>query len=123
MPFPLPLLVFQSLALRWTMFSGVPLPEELLTFVEHFVVLSRHQVQTEILTFKQKSKQVGFVGVAEFTVVKKNEHLAKSDSSLHGQLQSRIGEFSRMLGMLMAFSFYSGVGIKTTSGMGMVKPC
>ena len=121
LPFPLPFLVFQSLVMRWEAFTGMVLPDNLLTFVEYFVMLSRYRGQTEILTFKQKSKQVGFVGEVEFTITRSNNKFKHKDPQLHQQLKSSYQEYALILNMLAEFAFYSGVGIKTTSGMGMVK--
>lgn len=121
MPFPLPLLVFQSLIMRWEALSGVPLPEDLLAFVEHFVMLSRYKGETEILTFKAKSKQVGFIGTVEFTIGTQNAKFKHKDPETHARLKARYREYARILNMLTAFAFWGGAGIKTTSGMGMLK--
>ena len=122
MPFPLPFLVFQSLIMRWEALSDVPLPEDLLAFVEHFVMVSRYKGETEMLTFKEKSMQVGFVGEVEFTIANQNPKFKRKDPQTHHRLKVRHSEYALMLNMLTEFAFFGGVGIKTTSGMGMVKP-
>ena len=122
MPFPLPVLVFQSLFLRWREFCAIPLPDEFMVWVESFVMLSRFRGETEMLAFKQGSKQVGFTGEVQFTIATKNEALARSEPDLNAFLSVQHSQFHRIASMLIAFSFYSGIGIKTTSGMGMVRP-
>lgn len=118
-PLPVPASVFGSLAARWRDFTGAPLPEELSPFVQHFVMLSRYRTETRILSFKQGSRQVGFVGEVSFTVAGRNAALEKNQPELAGALSARHADLARTLGLLAAFAFYSGVGIKTTAGMGM----
>lgn len=119
-PLPLPAMVFGSLRRQWETLSDVPLPEELRFFIDPFVALSRYQGETHLLAFKRSSKQVGFVGEAIFTVLRSNSYLKRNNEELEQVLSTRRDLLARKLNMLAAFGFYSGVGIKTTTGMGMV---
>jgi CRISPR/Cas system endoribonuclease Cas6 (RAMP superfamily) len=73
--------------------------------LESGVMVSRHRIETSILNFKQGSRQIGFVGEVLFGVQR-------------GLIPP---EAQAGLGLLAAFAFYSGVGIKTTTGMGMAR--
>ncbi len=98
----------------------LPLPEDLLVFVDNLVMLSRHEVESRVPPFKNGSRQVGFTGQATFTIARKNDGLRKYDKALAQTLEGR-DDLARVLGMLADFAFYSGVGIKTSQGMGMVR--
>lgn len=105
MPLPLPELVFGSLIERWKAFASVPLHPDLLAFVKECVVISQHRIQTERVSFERSDRGavVGFVGDAAFTI-------QSSDAYWLGQLQ-----------MLAAFARYSGVGVRTTMGLGQAR--
>nr|PZN51659.1 MAG: hypothetical protein DIU68_16095 [Chloroflexota bacterium] len=120
-PLPLPDLVFGSLSTRWTAFTGAALAEELPAFIQHRVVVSRHRIETQLLHFKQGSKQVGFVGQVTFEITRRSRELETSDPALAARLDAGHDDLTRTLGLLARFSRYSGIGIKTTSGMGMAR--
>ena len=120
LPFPLPTLVFGSLLRQWEAFSGLPLPPLLHDFIEHYVMLSRYELGTEILSFKQGSKQIGFTGAATYQIARRNHHLERQQPEREAALQTERERLTRMVGLLLDFGVYSGVGIKTTAGMGMM---
>lgn len=122
-PLPIPALVFNSLATRWTAFTNAQLPEEFAPFVDYCVMLSRHHTETRILTLKQNSKQIGFVGEAAFTLARRNEKLDTLQPQLAERIARHHDSLAQTLALLAAFAFYSGIGIKTTTGMGMAQAC
>lgn len=103
-PLPLPHLVFGSLLERWQDFASMPISAELRRYVEEMVVLSRYDLRTRILPFKEGAYQVGFVGQATFLALNQDRYWV---GALH---------------LLSAFAFYAGVGYQTTVGMGQARP-
>ncbi len=103
-PLPQPELVFSSLLDRWNAFAPFRLPEELYDTVHEDIVIERANIQTETLVFAhgQKGTVTGFTGKVTF-------HLTCSE------------EKRRFLQALGAFARYSGVGVKTSVGMGQVQ--
>ena len=100
--FPQPELVFNSLLERWCAFSPVALPPSL---PESFAAIdvSRHHLWTELVAFT-RYKWIGFKGQATFL--------------LPVYLPT---EMVRAINCLADFAFYSGVGWKTTMGMGQTR--
>ena len=125
MPLPLPSLVFGSLLSRWTAFTAHRLrdllPEQLDTYIDHHVLLSRHEIRTTLIRGKQGGKEVGFVGSAGYELARRSDHRLHHDPELENLLQQEGVWFARTLGLLAELAFYSGVGRKTTTGMGIVK--
>jgi len=121
LPFPLPHLVFGSLCCQWEAFSAIPLPDAMPAFIEHYVMLQRYNLETAILSFKQGSKQIGFVGTATYEIAQRSRHLERRDEPTAAALSAERDRLAQMMGMLVQFGDYSGVGIKTTAGMGMVR--
>ncbi|RME50858.1 MAG: CRISPR system precrRNA processing endoribonuclease RAMP protein Cas6, partial [Caldilineae bacterium] len=103
-PLPLPELVFGSLLDRWQTFAPVALNPELRRFAAEVVHLSRYNLQTRVAPYKQQGMRVGFTGQADFTTTNRDRY------------------WLNMLHLLAAFSFYSGVGYGTASGLGQVRP-
>jgi CRISPR-associated endoribonuclease Cas6 len=120
-PLPIPALVFGSLYARWNTLAPVQLPDLLPDFVDQFVPISRYQTRTEILRFKQGGQQIGFVGEVGYSILARNAGLAKHDAGLAAALEAQHSDLSAAIGLLADFAFYSGVGIKTTTGMGMMR--
>jgi len=120
-PLPQPALVWGSLLRQWNDLSPLPLPDDLTPFVAWQVMLNRYRAETQILRFKQGSQQIGFSGQATFAIASRNEQLERSDPALAERLSVQRDELARALGLLAEFAFYCGVGIKTTTGMGMVR--
>lgn len=103
MPLPWPRLVFQSLAQRWNAFSPVPLWINWLEF-DRCVSISDCRVRTYRVDFGRFG-EIGFVGTCRFVLAKGTEL-----------------ELRRSLHALAEFAFFSGVGKKTSMGMGFVVP-
>jgi CRISPR-associated endoribonuclease Cas6 len=101
-PIPLPDLVFGSLADRWAAYSPVALDEAIRVVTAGQVVISRYRLQTHAVQLK-KSYQVGFTGSCEFTILAKNPY------------------WRQVCALLADFAFYSGVGYKTTQGLGQTR--
>lgn len=100
---PLPRLVFTSLLERWNRYAPFPLSPVLLEAVEAGVDIARYTLETRMLDF-DRYRQAGFVGNCEFLV--------------HRDLPAA---YRQHLGLLTAFALFSGVGYKTTMGMGQVR--
>jgi len=103
---PEPTLVFGSLARSWNDLAPPPLQVDrkaLRTYVEEHAVVKRlHRLETKLLRFGS-SPQVGFVGQVTYGLMAENE---AARCQLNG---------------LADLSFYAGVGMKTTMGMGMAR--
>jgi len=114
---PQPESVFDSLARRWN--SLVAEPEgltlidrrQLSAFIGDRVHVSRLAgVETQALRFA-RGMQLGFVGTVTYVVQGVSGPTA-DEATL---------EQARILDLLADFAFYSGVGYKTTMGMGQVR--
>ncbi|MCZ7574549.1 MAG: CRISPR system precrRNA processing endoribonuclease RAMP protein Cas6 [Ardenticatenaceae bacterium] len=102
--FPEPPAVFDSLLRVWNTLDGpqfekAPLRE----YVAAHVVVAEYALRTRMWQYRH-SRQVGFVGTVRY------ECRGYPEAS------------RRQLAALSALSFYSGVGYKTTQGMGQVRP-
>jgi CRISPR-associated endoribonuclease Cas6 len=106
MVLPLPETVFSSLARVWNTLvpHHLQLDRQALRdyLKEHVVVKRIDNLSTQMLRFK-RSYQVGFVGRVTYG-------LMQDDAFFRGQLNA-----------LADFAFYSGVGYKTTMGMGQCR--
>jgi len=111
-PLPLPELVFGSLLDRWQAWAPIALPPELRRFAAEAVALSRYDLRTRSLPYKQGGQAeagrsgmtiVGFTGQATFTALNRDRY------------------WLSLLHLLAAFAFYSGVGYQTGVGLGQVR--
>lgn len=121
--FPLPHLVFHSLAEKWQKHAPEPFNHEIQNFqdelkvwqekmkdqgdkikvwelLDKLVNVSAYKMRTRMLNFREY-KRIGFTGIAEFEV-----------------LPSVPDKWLRILNLLADFSFYAGIGYQTTAGMG-----
>jgi len=123
MPLPLPHLVFGSLLSRWVAFTPHrlrDLPQDQLDmFIAHHVMISQHDMKTAMLRGKQGGKEIGFTGRITYEFAPKSDHLLKHNPELEEHLQREYAWFARTLGLLADFAFYSSIGRKTTTGMGL----
>lgn len=103
MPVPLPNLVFGSLVDRWNRFSPVTLSPEMRQYAEEAVALSSYQLESQVVVQKGGAPLIGGVGRATYTALGGDRYWL---ATLH---------------MLADFALYSGVGVKTTMGMGQVR--
>ncbi len=104
-PLPLPEYVFGSLMDRWQAFSDSMIPAEALrAFVSKQVVIQRHNIRTQPMRFSRagRGNMVGFVGEVRFQAL-------RSEAPYLGWLHA-----------LAQFATYSGIGAKTTMGMGQI---
>lgn len=92
-------LVFNSLIKRWNQYSGIEFPKPL---VDH-IFPSFFDIHTELVA-DSRSKFIGCVGAMNFRIM--------------GQVEA---EAIQQINALADFALYSGVGRKTTMGMGMVR--
>lgn len=120
MPLPLPTLIFDSLAQRWTAFTGFPLSPDLKEFAARFVVPVRYQLQTESLKLKNGKLWSGFTGDVIYNIERMNEQLEKTPALAERLIRAH-ADLASALGLLSCFAFYSGVGVKTTAGMGLAR--
>lgn len=113
-PLPLPELVFGSLLDRWQRFAPIALSPEVRRFAAEAVALSRYQLRTRGLPYKQGIKlgegqktrgtiQIGFTGHVVFVALNRDRY------------------WLNVLHLLAAFAFYSGVGYQTGTGLGQVR--
>jgi len=92
-------LVFNSLIKRWNQYSGIEFPH---TLVEH-IFPSFFDIHTEVAT-DSRSKFIGCIGAINFRIL--------------GNVEPPT---IQQINALADFALYSGVGRKTTMGMGMVQ--
>lgn len=102
MLFPLPRLVWQSANRAWSAISRVDLGTNLHELAERYVQPSRFSLSTHILHF-DRFRHVGVVGRCEYILGTEDEDLR------------------RAMHLLARFCEYSGLGMKTTMGMGQVR--
>jgi CRISPR-associated endoribonuclease Cas6 len=101
-PVPLPNLLFGSLVDRWNSFSPITLSPEVRRFGEEMVALSHYRLESEVVVQKNGAPIIGSVGRATYTALGGDRYWLAT------------------MQMLADFAFYSGVGVKTTTGMGQV---
>ncbi len=103
-PLPQPELVFSSLLDRWNSFAPFRLPDSLYEIFHTDIVIVNAHIQTETLSFARGYKGIvpGFTGKVTYRFSCGNEERLY----LHA---------------LAGFAKYSGVGVKTTVGMGQVR--
>ncbi|WP_159426192.1 CRISPR-associated endoribonuclease Cas6 [Desulfolucanica intricata] len=99
-PLPDPQKVFLNLLQKWNYYSPVNLGDNFIEFIEENVFPSSYKIQTRIMHFNNY-KQVGFTGTCSFSIRRQSEDI-----------------MTRVMHMLAEYSFYAGVGYKTTMGMG-----
>ena len=101
---PDPALVFGQLASYWETLTGDTQinKDHVREFASFGMVVARHQIKTHMVQFR-KSKQVGFAGTVYFLIQDKENQ-----------------PMIRHLNRLADLAFYTGVGSKTTMGMGQV---
>lgn len=104
---PDPALVFGQLADYWDRLTAGALTgghtrDAVRLFCAESVVVARHKIETHIYQY-QRSKQVGFVGKVAFEI-----------------LDKEADEMIQHLNRLADLAFFTGVGSKTTQGMGQV---
>jgi len=104
-PLPLPGLVFGNLVERWNAFcpAELQLDPALRQYSEEAVVVSSFHLDSQVLPQKGSTVMIGAVGRVTYTAL-------GGDRYWFAALQ-----------MLADYAFYSGVGMKTTMGMGQCR--
>jgi CRISPR-associated endoribonuclease Cas6 len=102
LPFPLPELLFRGLVKRWLSFSKLPIGVDLREYYQR-VEIERYNLKTRKVEFSGGGKLTTFVGSVVY--------------NLSGVEDS---EAQRWLFILLRYSLWSGIGRKTTMGLGKV---
>lgn len=124
-PLPEPALVFRSLYERWQQLMGLALPfapesTALEVFTRDLVSIDDYTLEFVSVPMKQGIIPA-FRGRVSFRVERQNAALAKRDPDLYSRLLTQHTQYASLLNLLAHFGFYSGVGIKTAQGMGMMR--
>lgn len=101
LPLPLPGLVFGSLLERWNRFAPVRLNPDVRRYAEECLAISRYHLETRLVVVAG-GKQVGFCGTCSYVALNHDAY------------------WLRQVNLLADFARYSGVGYKTTMGLGQV---
>ena len=99
---PDPPLVFGQLADYWDTLTGSETRDAVRVFCAEAVVVARYRIETHMYQYR-RSKQVGFAGDVVFEI-----------------LDKEAPDMVQHLNRLADLAFYTGVGSKTTMGMGQV---
>ncbi|MBZ0275580.1 MAG: CRISPR-associated endoribonuclease Cas6 [Anaerolineae bacterium] len=105
-PLPQPELVFGSLLDRWNMFSPVELPDSLYGVFHDAISVQSVEIASQDVLFgggRWGGRITGFTGHAVYIVEETNR------------------DIRRGINALAAFAQFSGIGIKTTAGLGQVR--
>lgn len=99
---PDPALVFGELARYWDRMSGDNTMDAVRAYVSEAVVVARHNIRTRMVRYR-RSKHIGFTGNVQFQILDRHDE-----------------EMTRHLNRLADLAFFTGLGSKTTMGMGQV---
>jgi CRISPR-associated endoribonuclease Cas6 len=102
-PFPLPELVFKGLIKKWLAFSGIKPNVDLRDYYQ-FVEISKYNLKTRKVEFANGGKLTAFEGYVTYNF-----------DSLEGKR-----EVLNWFNILLNYAVWSGVGRKTTMGLGKV---
>lgn len=102
-PVPMPDLVFGSLVERWNCFSPVVLSPEMRRFGGEMVAISRYRLESRGVDQKNHALRIGGLGTVTYRALGGDAY------------------WLSVMQMLGDFAFYSGVGVQTATGMGMVR--
>lgn len=103
---PDPYFVFGELAGYWDTLTGQTTQPQTRTFAAECIAVARHQLHTVMADFGRNTRQVGFVGTAQYRI-----------------LDAANLPMARHINRLADLAFFTGVGTKTTMGMGQVRRC
>lgn len=129
-PLPDPLHVFESLQQRWNALNPLPaafsLPDTFMDFMRHFVPLTEYSAHSEIVQLD--TTEIGFCAERVKFAIKSHTKVNKRLRVKHPDRADALEAFNGLrddlaqgIALLSDFAFFSGVGIKTTTGMGMVR--
>ncbi len=102
LPFPLPELLLKSLVKRWIIFSNIPIEVDLRSHYDQIEV-EKYNLKTQKVEFSNGGKLTTFVGNLVYNLSKVEDK-----------------EALKWFYILLNFSNWSGVGRKTTMGLGKV---
>ncbi len=103
-PLPLPRNVFQSYLRRWNHFSGrSPQADDFLDWVDEFVVVQQHHIETRRVAAGKRGLLTGFVGSVVFRVSPQGTEFT---------------DYVHLFSALGHLAPYCGTGHKTTFGLG-----
>lgn len=104
-PLPQPELVFASLLDRWNRFAPFQLPRELYEQFRSSIAVEEADIHTDTVNFARggRTNVIGFTGRVTFRLFVKDR------------------EARRQIAALAAFARFSGVGAKTTMGLGQAR--
>ncbi|WP_421658907.1 CRISPR-associated endoribonuclease Cas6 [Leptothermofonsia sp. ETS-13] len=108
LPLPMPVNVFHSYLCHWSKFSGEEIDQDdFLDWVDEFVIILRHQIQSAKVIAGKSGSVTGFTGSVQFGLSSR----AKEDRD-YVELWLALGQFAP----------YCGTGHKTTFGLGQTAP-
>lgn len=103
-PLPSPGMLFGSLAAAWNEHLPIPLDKlAIRTYAEETVVVGLYRLESRMFRYWGQP-QIGATGIITYLLQDRRNQ-----------------EMARALNLLADFAFYSGVGYKTTMGMGQVR--
>jgi len=102
-PLPLPELVLGSLLERWNAYAPVALPEEARRFAAECMAVSRYDLQTRPLPFKEGAVKIGMIGQATLAATRYDRY------------------WLSLMNLLADFALFAGVGAGVTMGMGQCR--
>lgn len=103
-PFPSPAMLFGSLAAAWNEHLPIPLDKPAIrAYAEETVVVGLYRLESRMFRYWGQP-QIGATGIITYLLQDRQNQ-----------------ELGRALNLLADFAFYSGVGYKTTMGMGQVR--
>jgi CRISPR-associated endoribonuclease Cas6 len=100
---PVPELVFGSLLNKWNENAPLTLSEELRRYARECIFPLFYRLGTRPINFEE-FQETGFTGICQFQATNRDRY------------------WLGMLGSLAEFAFYSGIGHRTTMGLGQVRP-
>ena len=100
---PVPAVFFREVARYWDDLTGDETREAVEAYAEDAVAVARHKIHTRMFRYRHNRLQVGFSGKVTYEI------LDKENASM-----------IRHLNRLADLAFFTGVGSKTTMGMGQV---
>ena len=107
LPLPWPRNVFHSYLRRWNDFSGEDIAQEaFLDWVDEYVVIQRHQLQSVKVAAGKRGSVTGFTGAIAYSLDRK---------------AAQTPEFYDLFFTLGQFAAYCGTGHKTTFGLGQTE--
>ena len=102
-PLPQPDLILGSLLERWNAFAPVALPEEARRFAAECMAVSRYELQTRSLPFKEGAVKIGMIGQATLAATRYDRY------------------WLSVMNLLADYALFAGVGAGVTMGMGQCR--